>query len=482
MSHLAGEAKELVMNWTNLQPLDTLCPMEKIFSLLAEQCKLVELDVMDIAAEVRSTTEVTVSHAIQREVGPNDIVAIQQVMKGLTIAISMRDQLLNGEGKFDLISKCQFLLDAFTPPDGLASREWIFKMREQARFTPDENNLRKCQMDPEKMIEQLTACGDWWDKFAKTLTGQGKRGADDTPFLPQGKKPKGGGGGGSGGGASGSGYGNGGAPSGGRHGKPEGRRPDNRGAGSSEGAQGRDNHTPAPYSKIPKEGNGQESNPFLMKWNTRATFAPQHSIWVLNSTPVKERSFLLRAGASSARIRGTLAGIALAWRRCSDKKACYYKQTEEHSAGQVGLPTCTLNVFSPLSDVPDNVDLMFQKDVTLIEDEQLVMSENELTAKESSLLVLAPDLVLPVNELTAKEISFLLPAMDRVPPILINSATILSEPQNHGDNVFQVSKCTQDQKSVFNYISSMKWIKRCIYYHFAIPPLSKIECLCLQQI
>jgi hypothetical protein len=118
----------------------------------------VELDVMDIVAEVRATTAVTVAHAIQREVGPNGKVAIQQVMKGLTNAISMRDALINGEGKFDLISKCLFLLDAFTPPEGLAGREWIIKMREHARFTPDDNNLRKCQMDPERMIEQLTAC------------------------------------------------------------------------------------------------------------------------------------------------------------------------------------------------------------------------------------------------------------------------------------------------------------------------------------
>jgi hypothetical protein len=173
ISHLAGEAKLLVMKWTNIQPVGTLCPQEKILSLLAEQCKLVELDVMDIAAEVRATTAVTVAHAIQREVGPNGKVAIQQVMKGLTNAISMRDAFINGEGKFDLISKCLLLLNAFTPPEGRAGREWIIKMREHARFTPDDNNLRKCQMDPERMIEQLTACSDWWDKFAKNLTGQG---------------------------------------------------------------------------------------------------------------------------------------------------------------------------------------------------------------------------------------------------------------------------------------------------------------------
>jgi hypothetical protein len=60
-------------------------------------------------------------------------VAIQQVMKGLTTAISMRDQLLDGEGKFDLISRCQFLLDAFTSQEGQAGREWMVKMREEAR-------------------------------------------------------------------------------------------------------------------------------------------------------------------------------------------------------------------------------------------------------------------------------------------------------------------------------------------------------------
>jgi hypothetical protein len=113
-------------------------------------------------------------------------------------------------------------------------------------------------------------------------------------------------------------------------------------------------------------------------------------------------------------------------------------------------------VFSPLGNVPDDVDMMFQKNVAFYEDEKFVMSENELTAKESSLLVLAPNPVLPVNELTAKESSFLLPAMDQVPPFLIKSATVLSEPQNHSDNVFQVSKFTKEQKSIFSYISSMK--------------------------
>ena len=197
-----------MVNWSTKNKRE--CSKEKIFSLLKDQCKLVELDVMDIAAEVGATTAYTVALAIQREVGPSGKVFIQPVMKGLINAISMRDGLLQGEGRFDLISRCRFLLAAFTPPESVAGREWLIKMREQARWTPDENNLRKCQMDPDKMIEQLTACGDGWDKFAKKLTSQGKRGAQESPFLPGGKKPKGGGQGGSYG-ASGSGFGNGGA-------------------------------------------------------------------------------------------------------------------------------------------------------------------------------------------------------------------------------------------------------------------------------
>jgi hypothetical protein len=71
LSHLEGEAKLLVMKWKNLQPVGTLCSKDKIFFLLAEQCKLVELDGMYIAAEVQATTAYTVSLAIHREVGPN---------------------------------------------------------------------------------------------------------------------------------------------------------------------------------------------------------------------------------------------------------------------------------------------------------------------------------------------------------------------------------------------------------------------------
>ena len=79
------------------------------------------------------------------------------------------------------------------------------------------------------------------------------------------------------------------------------------------------------------------------------------------------------------------------------------------------------------------------------------MPENKLTAIKSSLIVLAPDIVLPVDKLTAPESSTLLPG----PPILINSK-VLTEPQHHSDNVFQVLKCTQEQKSIYNFISSMK--------------------------
>ena len=115
-----------------------------------------------------------------------------------------------------------------------------------------------------------------------------------------------------------------------------------------------------------------------------------------------------------------------------------------------GLPPCSLNMFSLLNNVPDDVEKEFQKNVTF-EDEQFVLSGNKLSAIESSLLVLAPDFLSPVNKLTATESSTLLP----VPPILINS-TVLPEPQNHIEDVFQVSKCTQDQKSIVNYIRSMK--------------------------
>ena len=116
-----------------------------------------------------------------------------------------------------------------------------------------------------------------------------------------------------------------------------------------------------------------------------------------------------------------------------------------------GLPPCSLNMFSLLSDVPENVDLMFQQNVTLLREPKLVLSGNELTALESSFIAPALDLVLPVDKLTAPESSTLLPG----PPSLINS-TVLTEPQHTGDNVFQVQKCTQEQRSIYNFISSMR--------------------------
>jgi hypothetical protein len=283
LAHLEGDANDLVIEWSAKNK--RVCTMEKIFSLLTDQCKLVELDVMDIAAEVDTTTAHTVALAIQREVRPSGKVSIQPVMRGLTNAIAMRDGLLQGEGRFDLISRCRFLLAAFTPAEGVPGREWLITMREQAHWTPDENNLRKCQMDPKKMIEQLTACGDWWDKFAKNLSSQSKRGADDAPFQPVGKKPKGGGGG-SAYGASGYGYGYGGAQ---RENRQERGRPqqrDNRRDGSrgdSWGGGSRDGDhrkvPPAPDFKKVTFGRGKEDdNPFLLKYHTSPTYLPKHSI------------------------------------------------------------------------------------------------------------------------------------------------------------------------------------------------------------
>ena len=84
-------------------------------------------------------------------------------------------------------------------------------------------------------------------------------------------------------------------------------------------------------------------------------------------------------------------------------------------------------------------------------EQKLVLSGKKLTAIESSLIVPALDIVLPVDKLTAPESSTLLPG----PPSLINS-TVLTEPQHTGDNVFQVQKCTQEQRSIYNFISSMR--------------------------
>jgi hypothetical protein len=108
-------------------------------------------------------------------------------------------------------------------------------------------------------------------------------------------------------------------------------------------------------------------------------------------------------------------------------------------------------MFSPLSDVPNDVEMIFQKDVTFMGKQKLVLSGKKLTAIESSLIVPALDIVLPVDKLTAPESSTLLPG----PPVLINSK-VLTEPQHQNSNVFQVQKCTQEQKSIYNFISSMK--------------------------
>jgi hypothetical protein len=104
-------------------------------------------------------------------------------------------------------------------------------------------------------------------------------------------------------------------------------------------------------------------------------------------------------------------------------------------------------MFSPLSDVPDDVEVIFQKDVTFEEEQQLVLSENKLTAIKSSLLVLAPDIVLPVDKLTATESSTLLPG----PPILINSK-VVTEPQHHSDNL---SRCQSALKSKSQFLISI---------------------------
>jgi hypothetical protein len=204
-------------------------------------------------------------------------------------------------------------------------------MREQARWTPDENNLRKCQMDPEKMIEQLTACGDWWDKFAKNLTSQGKRGAEETPFLPGGKKPKGGGQGGSYG-ASGSGFGNGGAQ---KENRPERGRPEHRDGSRRDGSRGGDrdggrrrDNTPAPTSRVTTFGSDKEDkNPFELKWHTSPTFLPQHSIWVINSNHAKRQSLSAEGRCFLCKDKGHLARDCPQMENMyKDKKACYFKR------------------------------------------------------------------------------------------------------------------------------------------------------------
>jgi hypothetical protein len=101
---------------------------------------------------------------------------------------------------------------------------------------------------------------------------------------------------------------------------------------------------------------------------------------------------------------------------------------------------------------------MIDKNVTLNLENQIVLLENELTAPESSLLVLAIDPVLPENELTTPEISLLVPAIYHVPLGLISeiARVQLSESQTQDENVFQLSRCTVAQKSIYNYIISMK--------------------------
>jgi hypothetical protein len=65
---------------------------------------------------------------------------------------------------------------------------------------------------------------------------------------------------------------------------------------------------------------------------------------------------------------------------------------------------------------------MFQKNVTLNEDQEFVLSGDKLTANKSSLLILAPNPVLLVNELTAPKSSLLIPAIDTVPLFLIKES------------------------------------------------------------
>jgi hypothetical protein len=322
LMHLDGDAKDLVVEWSIKNGREA--NMARIFSLLEEQCKMVELDVMDIAAEVEATTAHTVAMAIQREVGPSGQVSIQTVMRGLNNAIAMRDGLLQGEGKFDLISRCKFLLAAFTPTEGVAGREWMLKMREQARWTLDDSNLRKCQMDPEKMIEQLTACGDWWDKYAKHLST--KRGGDDQPFTQvQQKKHKG-----TSERPSGSGYGTGGPRDNSRQerGRPE-HRSDNR--GDSRGSRDDRGRTPAPDTRRvnfetdrPKE----DEDPFKNKsYHTSPVYLPKHSIWAIDSSPAKRaalstegKCFLCKEKGHSARDCKQMEKLY------ADRKACYYQR------------------------------------------------------------------------------------------------------------------------------------------------------------
>jgi hypothetical protein len=166
-------------------------------------------------------------------------------------------------------------------------------MREQARYTLDDHMLRKPLMNPDLMIEQLLSASDYWDKFAKTLTGTQKRKDEDQPFTPYDKKLKGGGGNNDGA-ASGSGHTNGGWRRDDR--RPDDRRHDDRGAGRPNGGSGgrggrsdnprRDGGDSTP---APQEGRA-EVNPFdKPTWSHRATWAENHSLWVLGSTRQKRQ-------------------------------------------------------------------------------------------------------------------------------------------------------------------------------------------------
>jgi hypothetical protein len=177
-------------------------------------------------------------------------------------------------------------------------------------------------MDLEKMIEQLTACGDWWDKFAKHLTT--KRGADDQPFQMVQKKHKGGGSGGSNG-ASGSGYGNGGSRGDSRQerGRPEQRehrsdnrsdnRGDNRVATEMETAGGIHQHLIPGGATMEKTERRMRTLSCSSTTQALST-SPSTPFGSLTQIQQRDTAYLLKAGASCARIRGTMQGIAQGWR------------------------------------------------------------------------------------------------------------------------------------------------------------------------
>jgi hypothetical protein len=182
------------------------------------------------------------------------------------------------------------------------------------------------------MIEQLTACEDWWDKFAKNLTS--KRGADDAPFLPVGKKHKGGSSG-SANGASGSGYGNGGARNDNRQerGRPEQReyrsdnRSDSRGGGNRDGDRRR--NPPAPDSRKVTFGKDrkEDENPFLLKYHTSPVYQPKHSIWVIDSSPEKRQSLSAEGRCFLCKDKGHSARDCPRMEKLyADRKACYYQR------------------------------------------------------------------------------------------------------------------------------------------------------------